>query len=94
MEGVLDKDQPGQRGVMPNAFDCVCDTIDAARGAGTDFCLAVTYLEIYQERVYNLLEARAPGGDRGLQIGGTNEAGFEVKGLTPVRPSPHPAPPA
>jgi Kinesin motor domain len=63
MEGVDDAANPALRGITFNVFDHVFDRIGdaaAAAGSGGEWLVYITYLELYNEELRDLLDPTAP----------------------------------
>jgi kinesin family protein 5 len=65
------------RGVMPRSLDLIFDHINRA-GAEVEFALKVSYMELYCEKVKDLLKA----GNDNLKIAETPEEGVHVPDAT------------
>ena len=77
MEGSLDP--PGERGIIPNAFDTVFADIDASEAVDKTFLVRASFLEIYNENVRDLL---AKDQTKTCALKETPEKGVYVDGLT------------
>lgn len=77
MEGV--PSDPSLRGVMPNAFNYVFDSVNAAPES-VEFLVRASFLEIYMDEIYDLLN-RAEGRKK-LDLRMDKERGVFVKDLT------------
>lgn len=82
MTGAI-KDYAG-RGVMPRSLDLIFDHINHA-GSEVEFALKVSYMELYCEKVKDLLR---PGNDN-LKIAETPEEGVHVPDATQGMLCPH-----
>lgn len=49
------KDNPEERGIIPNAFEHIFGFIDSAGGSEMKFLVRCAYLEIYNEDIRDLL---------------------------------------
>ena len=77
MQGV--KEQPELRGIIPSAFHHIFSRIEGA--ANRKFLVSVSYLEIYNEEIRDLL-SREKGGKRGLELKEHPDRGVYVKDLS------------
>jgi hypothetical protein len=74
MEGI--RDVPDLRGIIPNAFQHIFDSVKIA-GAETQFLVRASYLEIYNEDIIDLLN---PGAGK-LDLKERPDIGVYVKDL-------------
>lgn len=81
MEGVDDAAAPQLRGITLNVFDFVFDAIQGDRDSGREYLVYITYLEIYNEEIKDLLSEK--GGK--LQLKEGPDKGVYVKDLKRVR---------
>lgn len=82
MEGVDDKSNPALRGITLNVFDYVFDQIQDQSGAdGREYLVYITYLEIYNEDIKDLL---SKNGEK-LQLKEGSDKGVYVRNLQKVR---------
>lgn len=49
------KDDPAQRGIIPNAFDHIFSSIDLTENKTKKFLVRCSFLEIYNEDIHDLL---------------------------------------
>jgi hypothetical protein len=83
MEGVDDEAKPELRGIMLNVFDFVFDQIQDDKDGQREYLVYITYLEIYNEDIKDLLVKDSPK----LQLKeGPNKVVY-VNGLRKVRRS-------
>lgn len=75
MEG--DRNNPQLRGIIPNAFEQIFSHIKHA-GAGAQYLVRASYLEIYNEEIWDLLSPKAPK----LEIKERTDTGVYVKDLS------------
>ena len=80
MEGIVDDDSGSQQGIMLNTFDHVFNRIQDDKGNDRDFLVYISYLEVYNEDVRDLL---CKGGSK-LTLQEQPGQGFYVKGLKQV----------
>ncbi len=77
---------PELRGIIPNSFDHIFDHIAVASAAAkkTEFLVRVSYLEIYNEEIRDLLAPHSADGHR-MELHEDPEKGVYVKDLTMVK---------
>ena len=75
MEGVAN--EPHLRGIMPNAFRHIFQAIAANKEEGKQFLVSASYLEIYQEKVRDLL-GKDP--TKTLSVKQDMDGGFKTQG--------------
>jgi hypothetical protein len=74
MEGVEDAATPALRGITLNVFDFVFDQIHDTAGSEREYLVYISYLEIYNEEIKDLLSQDAPklqlkeGADKGVFV--------------------------
>ncbi|KAJ3126975.1 Kinesin-like protein kif3b [Nowakowskiella sp. JEL0407] len=78
MQGV--RDVPELRGIIPNAFNHIFNHIAAS--VDKKFLVRVSFLEIYNEEIRDLLVKQQPGKFKGLEIKEHPEKGVYVKDLS------------
>jgi kinesin family protein 3/17 len=74
------------RGIIPNSFDHIFDHIavaSAAKEKKTEFLVRVSYLEIYNEEIRDLLNAKSDDGHK-MELHEDPDRGVYVKDLTMV----------
>ena len=77
-------DDPGMRGIIPNCFAHIFGVIDENE-EGQKFLVRCSYLEIYNEEVYDLLEEKKRGvNSTKLEIKENPDKGIFVKDLSQV----------
>ena len=74
-EGVAN--EPHLRGIMPNAFRHIFQAIAANKEEGKQFLVSASYLEIYQEKVRDLL-GKDP--TKTLSVKQDMDGGFKTQG--------------
>jgi hypothetical protein len=80
MEGVDDAAKPALRGITLNVFDFVFDQIQDESDGNTEYLVYITYLEIYNEDVKDLLSKDSAK----LQLKEAVDKGVYVKDLKKV----------
>lgn len=73
------KDDPEERGIIPNAFEHIFTYIDAIENRAKKFLVRCSYLEIYNEEVRDLLGKDV---DKRLDLKEDPNKGVFVKDLT------------
>ena len=84
MEGSFDLSTPHLRGITPNSFDFVFDHIQESSGKGKEFLVYITFLEIYNEEVRDLLFSDKSGHVKKLELKENIDKGVYVKDLSKV----------
>lgn len=74
------RDPPELRGIIPNAIDHIFSHI--SRNAEKKFLVSVSFLEIYNEEIRDLIGSDGPTSPRGLDIKEHPEKGVYVKDLS------------
>lgn len=82
MDGVDDPAQPALRGITLNAFDSIFDHIADDRIGDPEYLVYITFLEIYNEDVRDLL---SKNGAAKLQLKEAPDQGVYVKDLKKAR---------
>eukprot|EP00455_Lapot_gusevi_P025171 TRINITY_DN2641_c0_g2_i1.p1 TRINITY_DN2641_c0_g2~~TRINITY_DN2641_c0_g2_i1.p1 ORF type:complete len:781 (-),score=158.43 TRINITY_DN2641_c0_g2_i1:50-2308(-) len=77
MEGVPHVEE--LRGIMPNSFYHVFDHIDSKAGANIEFLVRASFLEIYNEEVYDLLNSETRSK---MEVKESKDKGIFVKDLS------------
>jgi hypothetical protein len=73
------KDDPNERGIIPNAFEHIFGCIDDAQNKEKKFLVRCSYLEIYNEDIRDLLGKDV---DKKLELKEDPNKGVFVKDLT------------
>ncbi|KAG6595782.1 Kinesin-like protein [Phytophthora cinnamomi] len=78
----LTPDQLALRGLVPRVFDYLFDSVEAqSSGKSVQHTFACSFLEIYNERVYDLLDGGSANDAAGLQLRENGRKGVHVEGL-------------
>jgi Kinesin motor domain len=80
MEGADDPAKPALRGITLNVFDFVFDQIQDASDGASEYLVYITYLEIYNEEIKDLLSKDSAK----LQLKEAVDKGVYVKDLKRV----------
>ena len=82
---IKDDEEMKQRGLVPRVLDYLWDHLaqgESTSGGTKSFTCRCSFYEIYQERVYDLLDSSSNCNDRGLSVREDSKLGVYVEGCT------------